>query len=575
MEDRTWRYRPALSTAFERISSKRIHKNAASRNLTGIATMLAFVSIACALVSLVAAARPPSGLLPLKQPPLAFAETRTGLAPDATQPTAYFFDQILDHSNPSLGTFQQRFWFYEGYYKEGGPIILVQRQNLRRYGPDASLYTGYLLNETITGAMAYAVGGATIVLEHRYWGASAPFANYSTANMKYLTLENNVQDYANFAKNVKLPFASGAKAIPPPQTPWILAGGSYPGALAGYVKHTFPDLFYASYGTSGPVQAINNYYGYFLPVVAGAPQNCSMDMKAVIAHWDSVMFNGTAEEQHELLSIFGLQNVTHPADAASALQSVPWSFQDLAPAAGAGQAFFNACRSLSFCLIILTRSQFCDTLEVKDNVTAGAEGYGLDYALQQWGAWQIQTNIATCGNPYAGDECWGTFDANASIIDLSNTYRPWMWTICTQLGFWQDGDDTEPSIVSRLIDVAYWERQCPLWFPAEDGVSVPSLAPVDEINALFGGWDISEDRMLFVNGQFDPWRSGSVSSQLPNAPKPQSTAKQPILLIETGVHCWDMITETALANPHTAVVFNQVIAQIVTWMKEWDEAQGN
>ncbi|KAJ6468409.1 peptidase S28 [Mycena sanguinolenta] len=521
--------------------------------------MLAVACVAYALAPLVlvAGARPPSGLLPLKQPPLAFAETRTGLTSDATQPTAYFFDQILDHSNPSLGTFQQRFWFYEGYYKEGGPIILFNAGE-----EDASLYTGYLLNETITGAMAYAVGGATIVLEHRYWGASAPFANYSTANMKYLTLENNVQDYANFAKNVELPFASGAKAVPPPQTPWILAGGSYPGALAAYVKHTFPDLFYASYGTSGPVQAINDYYGYFLPVVAGAPQNCSTDMKAVIAHWDSIMFNGTEEEQGELLSIFGLQNVTHAADAASALQSAPWSFQELSPAAGAGQDFFN----------------FCDTLEVKDNVAAGAEGYGLDYALQQWGAWQIQTNIATCGKPFAGDECWGTFDANASIytdIDLSNTYRPWMWTICTQLGFWQNGDDTEPSIVSRLIDVAYWERQCPLWFPAENGVSVPSLAPVNEINALFGGWDIREDRLLLVNGEFDPWRSGSVSSQLPNAPKPLSTAQQPILLIETGVHCWDMITDTALANPHTAVVFNQVIAQIVAWMKEWDEARGN
>ncbi len=45
---------------------------------------------------------------------------------------------------------------------------------------------------------------------------------------------------------------------------------------------------------------------------------------------------------------------------------------------------------------MLTRSpQFCDTLEVKNGVAAGPGGYGLNYALQQWGAWQIQTNNAS------------------------------------------------------------------------------------------------------------------------------------------------------------------------------------
>ncbi|KAF7344257.1 hypothetical protein MVEN_01717000 [Mycena venus] len=495
--------------------------------------MFSLVWIACALAPLVAGARRPNSPPQLTQPALAFSDTRAAaLTPTATAPVAYFFDQLLDHSNPSLGTFPQRFWFYEGYYKEGGPIILFNAGEV-----DASGYTGYLLNETITGAIAYAVGGANIVLEHRYWGASVPFANYSTANMKYLTIENNVQDYAYFAQNVQLPWASGAKSVPPPQTPWILAGGSYPGALAGYVKHTFPDLFYASYGTSGP--AITDYYGYFTPVEAGAPQNCTADMKAVITHWDSIMQGGTEKEQRALMSIFGLQNVTHIQDASSALQVAPWDWQALSPAAGAGQAFFN----------------FCDTLEVKDGVPAGPKGQGLDYALQQWGAWQIQTNIASCGNAYAGDECWGSFDANSTTytnIDISNTYRPWMWTICTQLAFWEVGQTEGPFIVSKLVDVEYAQRQCALYFPPEDGVSVPAVVPVDQINAVFGGWDISEDHMLFVNGQFDPWRSGSVSSQLPGASNLQSTAQQPILLIETGVHCWDMITSSAQANPsHT------------------------
>ncbi|KAJ7671591.1 serine carboxypeptidase S28-domain-containing protein [Mycena polygramma] len=521
--------------------------------------MLSFAWIACALVPLAGAqsSRPPSALAPLKQPPFTFKDSQAaGLTADADAPVAHFFDQILDHSNPSLGTFQQRYYFYDGYYTEGGPVVLFNAGE-----EDASLYTGYLHNGTITGAIAYAVGGATIVMEHRYWGASIPFANYSTANMRYFTLENSVQDFAYFAQNVKLPFTNGTKALPPPETAWIVTGGSYPGALAAYVKQTFPDIFYAAYGSSAPVQAISDFYGYFIPVATGAPQNCSADMKAVITHWDSVMAHGTQKQQRDLMAIFGLQNVTHPVDAASALQLAPWSWQDTGPAAGAHQEFFD----------------FCDTLEVKDGVSAGPKGWGLDYALQQWGAWQIQTNTASCGDPYAGDECWGTFDPDAAYyhdVDPTNTYRPWMWLICTQLAFWQDGDPTEPSIVSRLVNPAYWERQCPLWFPAEDGVAVPALAPVNQINAMFDGWNIKEKNMLFVNGQFDPWRSGSVSSQLPFAPRVPSTSQQPILLVETGVHCWDMITSTAQANPKTRVVFNQVVAQMVTWMKQWDATHG-
>jgi hypothetical protein len=89
--------------------------------------------------------------------------------------------------------------------------------------------------------------------------------------------------------------------------------------------------------------------------------------------------------------------------------------------------------------------------------------------------------------------------------------------ISNDLAFWQNGDPAEPSIVSKQINVAYWERQCPLWFPTEDGVSIPKMSQVNHVNALYDGWDIryvllvwrspfhdasySEDHLLFVNGQ--------------------------------------------------------------------------
>lgn len=39
--------------------------------------------------------------------------------------TVYYFNQLIDHNNPELGTFSQRFYFNSEYYETGGPIILI------------------------------------------------------------------------------------------------------------------------------------------------------------------------------------------------------------------------------------------------------------------------------------------------------------------------------------------------------------------------------------------------------------------------------------------------------------------
>ena len=33
--------------------------------------------------------------------------------------TTYYFDQLIDHTNPSLGTFKQRYWHTYEFYEEG------------------------------------------------------------------------------------------------------------------------------------------------------------------------------------------------------------------------------------------------------------------------------------------------------------------------------------------------------------------------------------------------------------------------------------------------------------------------
>lgn len=94
-------------------------------------------------------------------------------------------------------------------------------------------YTGYLTNRTINGRIAQQQNGATIVLEHRFYGLSNPYPDLSSQSFRVHTIEQAVQDLVYFAKNVKLPMPGG-DAVTPDQAPWILIGGSYSGALTGW-----------------------------------------------------------------------------------------------------------------------------------------------------------------------------------------------------------------------------------------------------------------------------------------------------------------------------------------------------
>jgi hypothetical protein len=51
------------------------------------------------------------------------------------------------------------------------------------------------------------------------------------------------------------------------------------------------------------------------------PANCSADIQAVIAYVDSIGINGTAAQQAALQAQFGMENVSHYDDFASARES--------------------------------------------------------------------------------------------------------------------------------------------------------------------------------------------------------------------------------------------------------------
>ncbi|KAG2129726.1 uncharacterized protein EDB93DRAFT_1256142 [Suillus bovinus] len=298
------------------------------------------------------------------------------------------------------------------------------------------------------------------------------------------------------------------------------------------------------------------------------PQNCSSDVEAVIAYLDGLyMANDTAGIQI-LKEAFGLGDLVHVDDFAGALQSNLFDWQALQPYVGPGAMFF----------------QFCDALEVKNGISAGPEGWGLENAIHSWGNFWNTTyyNVGrrfpsflidvakldseVCGSNDA-ETCLGTYDTSQSYytnVTVNNGNRSWFWMVCNQVGWYQVGPpEGQPAIVSRILQPIHYERECVSMF--RQVFAYPPEPTTEETNAKYTAWDVNVPRLFFANGLRDPWRETTVSADgldKPNIPS------MPIYEGD-GFHCSDMITQNGIADPTVAAVQEAGLNYMKEWLAEW------
>ena len=304
------------------------------------------------------------------------------------------------------------------------------------------------------------------------------------------------------------------------------------------------------------------------------PKNCSADLSRVVNYMDGILTNGTASQKTALKAKFGLAAVEHDDDFVAAIENGPWLWQ-----------------SNSFTTNYSGFFQFCDFIEnvaaagnFSNNTIPGPEGVGLTKALNGYASWtQSQLLPGYCeGYGYwEGDDnldCFDTYNATSPFFTdtaVNNTIdRQWNWFLCNEpFAYWQDGAPTNTSsIVSRLVNGAYWQRQCDLFFPAEGNYTYGSATgkTVDDVNAYTGGWNhVNTTRLTWTNGEFDPWRTTGVSSPLRPGGPLVSTPEVPVNVIPGGFHCSDLILTNAKASPPLQAIVDKEVAQIAEWVGEF------
>ncbi|KAI1778508.1 endoprotease endo-Pro [Hypoxylon cercidicola] len=508
-------------------------------------------------------------------PPEEFTDDALAALVDPAQPNTgiAYFDQYIDHGNPEFGTFSQTYWYNATFWNgPGSPIIIFTPGEISAAG-----YGAYLTDQFITGLIAKEVGGAVVMVEHRYWGNSTPFDVQSTKNLQFLNLDQSVADFVHFARTAKLPFdANGTSNAP--DAPWIWSGGSYSGALGAWIESTAPGTFWATHSSSGPVEAIYDYWSYFYGIQQGMPKNCSKDYAAIIEHVDTVFTHGSRKEQADLKQLFGLQDLAHVDDAAAAISSPIWAWQSIQ---------FTSGYSVFY--------QMCDAIEgifpnstTPSNTTSSC-GVGLKKALPNFAKWFKAEYLPGYCKAYGYDDwkgeldvgCFDTYNASSPMFadqsDENGFDRTWVWMTCNDPFFYyQTGaPSNRPTVFSRLASAEYWQRQCELFFPREGEYTYASGLgkTAADVNARTKGWRLpeyldSESRLLFVNGEFDPWRSASVASEFRPGGPLASTPDAPSILIPGSRHCNDLGVRNAV-NADIAEAQSDIVAQMAKWTGEF------
>jgi len=206
------------------------------------------------------------------------AKQPTGMVVNCTE---LYFRQQMDHFGPSPGTFEQRYFLYDDYYKPGGPMFFYLGNEA-----DVTLYVN------ATGLMwenAQEFGALIIFAEHRYYGKSQLFPDEPLSNLAFLSVEQALYDYVVLVDDLKESYGFA-------ETDAVIGfGGSYGGMLASWGRFKYPHVWDGCIAGSAPIitfedmkpPAPTNFFAegvtYDVTQSAGSSEFCETNLRKAFA----------------------------------------------------------------------------------------------------------------------------------------------------------------------------------------------------------------------------------------------------------------------------------------------------
>ncbi|KAI0488311.1 hypothetical protein KFK09_028139 [Dendrobium nobile] len=394
-----------------------------------------------------------------------------------TDPRAYltqevhWFDQTLDHFSPTdHRQFKQRYYEFLDYYDvSDGPIFLKICGESTCPG---------IVND-YTSVLAEKFGAALVSLEHRYYGMSSPFKLTTTENLRYLSSKQALFDLAVFRQYYQESLNSKYNRSKV-ESPWIVFGVSYSGALSAWFRLKFPHLTCGSLASSAVVLAVYNFSKFDQQVGDSAGPECKSVLQEITKFVDQQLpLDGVAVKD-----LFGASTVKDDVDFLYLL-------------ADAAAIAFQYGNPDVLC------SPLLEAKNSKQNLVEAYAKYVKEYYLGKFGASLNAYNQQILKNASLGAE---------------GGDRLWWFQVCTEVAYFQVAP-TNDSVRSPRIDTRYHLDLCKNVFG--EGV----YPDVDMTNIYYGGTRIAGSKIIFTNGSQDPWRHASKQTSSPEKDMPSYITK--------------------------------------------------
>lgn len=454
----------------------------------------------------------------------------------AAPPSDQYFTQRLDHFDVTDDTtWQQRFWSNSVHWNGTGPVFA--------YVCGEAAGSPYSVLEGQHFDLGLPYGALFLALEHRYYGVSIPAAlpDLSTASLRYLSSHQAIADIATFLVEgaaVQFGFDPGSTRV-------AVFGGSYPGVLAAQATLRLPHLIDFAVASSAPVASQVDYWGYNDVVghslantaVGGSPA-CAGAVSDAFATMAQA-FAGTPDERHamaaKLGNCAGLDGVNDTAFAVSEYSNILKGIVQ-----GNDQWWMP-----------YSIQQICG------NMTQ--PGVQPIDALAGWlSTWLASSNSGRCYSTSYTAEVEYVSNTTKSAWS-SDQYRQWLWQLCSQFGQAQTCDAGSDCPFSSLYpDAASNLQTC-------TDVFGPSITPnlvanrVAFTNDYMGGRSLRARRVVYVNGEIDPWHAAGRWNIT-------NDADQPTVFIPGASHCRDMISASPQDPPAVQAAHAQIRALVDQYM---------
>merc|ERR1711871_991030 len=461
-------------------------------------------------------------------------------------PQEQWLDQPIDHFDLlSNATYKQRYFVDDTFFDGTGPVFLCVGGEGPAFQPTVVTTGGEHCALMMT--LAYQHKALVLALEHRYYGKSLPFTtsqgapDFSTPRLQAgLSSKQAQADLASFVGAMRIRFRLNANpsgagvpggAAGQPYR-WITFGGSYPGMMASWARQKYPHLIHASVSSSAPVRGAPNMQGYMNVVgdslevasVGGSPE-CRQAVTAAFADFGAAL-NAGASSRSALAKQFNVCGDPSSLDKTENQGLLLQGLQGLFPL----QSNDNSCKDP-----LCNYGRICNFMT--HNSSVSFLQHLSEMARLQYG-----------GNCISVD-----YQAEVKALnDITNGDRVWLYQTCTEFGFYQTCDPGTGCPFTQKPHISNVESNFELCAAIYDDGSHQSMQEQGKrttkaiaFSNLWSGADKpAGSRVLYVNGEVDPWHANSVLTapsvdepilMVPGAShhfwthQPQPTDEQPIL----------------------------------------------